>query len=76
MGERFYHQEQPGSSRRVSRYNILQPQIKQPARLTTPRDRYRVTRYDDPMYDTVEDDYANGVGSQLDSFGTHMTMSV
>ncbi|ENI06937.1 hypothetical protein COCC4DRAFT_191373 [Bipolaris maydis ATCC 48331] len=68
MGERFYHQEQPGSSRRVSRYNILQPQIKQPARLTTPRDRYRVTRYDDPMYDTVEDDYANGVGSQLDSF--------
>ncbi|EUC36769.1 hypothetical protein COCCADRAFT_2243 [Bipolaris zeicola 26-R-13] len=68
MGERFYHQEQPGSPRRVSHYNILQPQIKQPARLTAPRDRYRVTRYDDPMYDTVEDDHANGQGSQLDSF--------
>ncbi|EUC49158.1 hypothetical protein COCMIDRAFT_33419 [Bipolaris oryzae ATCC 44560] len=67
-GFRSYHQERPDNSRRVSRYNILQPQIKQPARLTAPRDRYHVTRYDDPMYDTVEDDHGNGPRSQLDSF--------
>ncbi|USP81700.1 ATP-dependent DNA helicase MER3 [Curvularia clavata] len=62
----------PSSSRYESRYDILQPQFKQPARPVAHRDRYRTIRYDDPMYDTVEDAGADDLDSQLDSFDNRL----
>ena len=50
-------------------YNILQPQFIQPPRPVAPRERYRATQYDHPMYDEVEDDNY-GRATQLDSSGT------
>jgi ATP-dependent DNA helicase HFM1/MER3 len=50
-------------------YNILQPQFNQPLRPVAPRERYRTTQYNSPMYDAVEDD-EYGQDAQLDSFGT------
>jgi len=60
----------PEGPRRASRYDVLQPQFKQPARPVAQRDRYRATQYCDPMYDVVEDDNTYDQGLQLDSFGT------
>ncbi|KAL7770114.1 hypothetical protein CFE70_000047 [Pyrenophora teres f. teres 0-1] len=57
------------ATRRASRYDILQPQFKQPARPVAQRDRYRATQYCNPMYDVVEDDNACDQGLELDSFG-------
>jgi hypothetical protein len=71
MGDRYYLPEdfeQPGAPRRA-RYEILQPQFKQPTRLVPARDRYRATQHDNPMYDVVEDDHAYSQGPQFDSFG-------
>ncbi|KAK1917347.1 hypothetical protein P3342_000060 [Pyrenophora teres f. teres] len=56
------------ATRRASRYDILQPQFKQPARPVAQRDRYRATQYCNPMYDVVEDDNACDQGLELDSF--------
>ncbi|EDU40828.1 ATP-dependent DNA helicase MER3 [Pyrenophora tritici-repentis Pt-1C-BFP] len=58
----------PDASRRASRYDILQPQFKQPARPVAQRDRYRATQYCNPIYDVVENDNASDKGLQLDSF--------
>lgn len=48
--------------------DILQPQFVQPSRLVAPREHYRATQFDHPMYDAVEDD-DYGQDAQLDSFG-------
>lgn len=70
MDERYRHRELPASSRHAPQYDILQPHFKQLPRPVPPRNRYRATQYEDPMYDVVEDDIADGPGSHLDSFGT------
>jgi ATP-dependent DNA helicase HFM1/MER3 len=71
MGDRYYlpeDSEQPDAPRRA-RYDILQPQFKQPARPVPARDRYRATQHDNPMYDVVEDENTYSQGPQFDSFG-------
>lgn len=70
MDERLHRHERAGSSQHASRYDVLQPRFKQPTRPVAPRDRYRAARYEDPMYDSVEDASTDDLGSQLDSFGT------
>jgi ATP-dependent DNA helicase HFM1/MER3 len=56
-----------------SQYNILQPQFMQPSRPVAPRERYRATQYDHPVYDAVEDD-EYGQDAQLGSFGTYLAV--
>lgn len=72
MDKHYRQAKLPRSSQQASQYDILQPPFKQPPRPIPPRDRYRATQYEDPMYDVVEDDIADGLGSQLDSFGIYM----
>lgn len=69
MGERLRNHDHD-SSQYESRYDVLRPQFKQPSRPVAHRDRYRTTRYDDLMCDTVEDAGADDLDFQLDSFGT------
>lgn len=76
MAERLYNHDHADSSRHESRYDVLRPQFKQPERPVAHRDRYRTTRYDDPMYDTVEDTGADHLDFQLDSFGTSISLVV
>jgi ATP-dependent DNA helicase HFM1/MER3 len=61
--------------RHASRYDILQPQCKQPSRPVAARDRYRATQYDNPMYDIVEDDNTYGKGTQFDPFGMQSSLT-
>ena len=75
MDERPHHPNRADSSQYESRYDILRPQCKLPSRPIDHRDRYRTTRYDDPMYDTVEDVGTDDLDFQLDSFGTCISMA-
>ena len=67
MDQRYYSTQ--GMRQQDPRqYNVFQPQFVQASRPVAPRERYRATQYDHPMYDAVEDD-EYGQGTQLDSFG-------
>lgn len=75
MGERLHHHSRANSSQYESRYDVLRPQFKQPARPIAHRDRYRATRYDDTMYDTVEDAGADDLNFEFDSFGNCISLA-
>lgn len=69
MDERHYY------PRRAYEQDPPQRQFNEPPlefthtrRPTEPRQRYRATQYEHPMYDEVEDDYY-GHSEQLDAFG-------
>ena len=73
MSDRYYHldaHERGGAPRHVPRHEMPQPRYKQPVRPCAPRDRYRATQYDNPMYDIVEDEETcGGFNTPFDSFG-------
>ncbi|RAR07973.1 atp-dependent dna helicase mer3 [Stemphylium lycopersici] len=71
MGDRHYRPEdfeRADHPRHASRYDILQPQFRQPARPVPLRDRYRSTQYGHAVYDAVEDDHVYDHDPQFDSF--------
>ncbi|KAH7384519.1 nucleotide-sugar transporter-domain-containing protein [Pyrenochaeta sp. MPI-SDFR-AT-0127] len=47
---------------------MIQPDVRQPARPIAPRDRYRASQYDNPMYDVVEDDDYYNQDEEFDVF--------
>ncbi|KAL1801518.1 hypothetical protein ACET3X_001860 [Alternaria dauci] len=71
MGDEYYQSrnlERLGGSRRPSQYDIGRPQSQQPGRQIAPRDRYRATQHEHPIYDVVEDDDRYDYDPPLDSF--------
>jgi hypothetical protein len=68
LGE-FDHTKAVGQSRR--QYQLTQPPFKAASQAVAPRDRYRVPRGYDEVYDMPEEDDRYGAGMQFDEFGEY-----
>lgn len=78
MDDGFYgqHDREPmAASRHMSHNGMLQHQFKKTRNEVVPHQRYRATQYDDPKYDTVENDELYGDSVPYDSFGAMHALS-